>query len=73
MRAVVRIVAGRFEARRRGFNAFFGVRMVGESKKFVIFAIRNCGSSSVGRALASQAKGHGFESRLPLVEKQPLT
>ena len=24
------------------------------------------GSSSVGRALASQAKGHGFESRLPL-------
>ena len=25
-----------------------------------------CGSSSVGRALASQAKGHGFESRLPL-------
>ena len=24
------------------------------------------GSSSVGRALASQAKGRGFESRLPL-------
>ena len=26
----------------------------------------NCGSSSVGRALAFQAKGRGFESRLPL-------
>ena len=26
----------------------------------------SCGSSSVGRALASQAKGHEFESRLPL-------
>ena len=25
-----------------------------------------CGSSSVGRALASQAKGRGFEPRLPL-------
>lgn len=25
-----------------------------------------CDSSSVGRALASQAKGHGFESRLSL-------
>ena len=25
-----------------------------------------CGSSSVGRASASQAEGHGFESRLPL-------
>ena len=25
-----------------------------------------CGSSSVGRALAFQAKGRGFESRLPL-------
>ena len=28
--------------------------------------ISSCGSSSVGRALASQAKGRGFESRLPL-------
>ena len=26
-----------------------------------------CGSSSVGRASASQAEGHEFESRLPLV------
>ena len=31
--------------------------------------MKNCGSSSVGRALASQAKGHGFESRLPLSMK----
>ena len=28
----------------------------------------SCGSSSVGRALASQAKGHEFESRLPLLK-----
>jgi hypothetical protein len=28
--------------------------------------LTDCGSSSVGRALASQAKGRGFESRLPL-------
>ena len=27
---------------------------------------KNCGSSSVDRALAFQAKGRGFESRLPL-------
>ena len=27
----------------------------------------NCGNSSVGRALASQAEGHGFEPRLPLI------
>ena len=29
-----------------------------------------CGSSSVGRASASQAEGRGFESRLPLYESQ---
>ena len=29
----------------------------------------NRGSSSVGRALASQAKGRGFESRFPLKKK----
>lgn len=32
-----------------------------------------CGSSSVGRASASQAEGHGFESRLPLKETQEFT
>ena len=31
------------------------------------------GSSSVGRALAFQAKGRGFESRFPLNENQALT
>ena len=31
-----------------------------------IFAHLNCGSSSVDRALAFQAEGRGFESRLPL-------
>ena len=30
------------------------------------FIKSDCGSSSVGRASASQAEGHGFESRLPL-------
>ena len=31
-----------------------------------IFAHKNCGSSSVDRALAFQAEGRGFEPRLPL-------
>ena len=31
-----------------------------------IFAHKNCGSSSVDRALAFQAKGREFEPRLPL-------
>ena len=30
--------------------------------------MKNCGSSSVGRASASQAEGREFESRLPLDE-----
>ena len=30
---------------------------------------KNCGSSSVDRALAFQAEGRGFESRLPLFFK----
>ena len=30
---------------------------------------KNCGSSSVDRALAFQAEGRGFESRLPLSER----
>ncbi len=29
----------------------------------------SCGSSSVGRASASQAEGHEFEPRLPLIMK----
>ena len=32
--------------------------------------IRNCGSSSVGRASAFQAEGRGFEPRLPLKLRQ---
>ena len=33
-----------------------------------------CGSSSVGRASASQAEGHEFEPRLPLkAEKQKIS
>ena len=34
-----------------------------------IFAHKNCGSSSVDRALAFQAEGRGFEPRLPLLER----
>ena len=30
---------------------------------------KNCGSSSVDRALAFQAEGRGFESRFPLTRK----
>ena len=39
---------------------------------FLNFATHIRGSSSVGRALASQAKGHGFESRLPLGENDGI-
>ncbi len=31
-----------------------------------------CGISSVGRALASQAEGRGFESRIPLNRKKKI-
>lgn len=37
------------------------------------FAKINCGNSSVGRALASQAEGRGFESRFPLKKKACFT
>ena len=36
-----------------------------------IFAHKNCGSSSVDRALAFQAEGRGFEPRLPLSKENP--
>ena len=36
------------------------------SRKLPNFASWKCGSSSVGRASASQAEGRGFEPRLPL-------
>lgn len=39
---------------------------VGLLKISYICATFRCGNSSVGRALASQAEGHGFEPRLPL-------
>ena len=43
------------------------------NKKIFTFAGYFCGNSSVGRALASQAEGREFESRLPLIENQSLT
>ena len=33
---------------------------------------KNCGSSSVDRALAFQAEGRGFEPRLPLLMKTSI-
>ncbi len=38
------------------------------SKKISTFVPQKCGSSSVGRASASQAEGREFEPRLPLTE-----
>lgn len=35
-------------------------------KSVPLHCINECGSSSVGRAWASQAQGRGFEPRLPL-------
>jgi hypothetical protein len=40
--------------------------------KIVLFLEQASGSSSVGRALASQAKGRGFEPLLPLFIKALL-
>jgi hypothetical protein len=39
----------------------------GDFEKISIFASLYRGSSSVGRASASQAEGRGFESRFPLL------
>ncbi len=44
--------------------------MLGDSDKDIIFVLLS-GNSSVGRALASQAEGRGFESRFPLKQKGP--
>ena len=41
-------------------------------RRFVEMHDNICGSSSVGRASASQAEGRGFESRLPLFESVTL-
>ena len=37
-----------------------------ESESGILALFSLCGFSSVGRALASQAEGRGFESRIPL-------
>ena len=37
-----------------------------DKKSVPLHYINECGSSSVGRAWASQAQGRGFEPRLPL-------
>ena len=38
----------------------------GTNSPFFLFLLHSGGISSVGRALASQAEGRGFESRIPL-------
>ena len=41
--------------------------------KSILNKIRNCGSSSFGRAIAFQAIGGEFEPRLPLFTELPAT
>ena len=43
-----------------------GVRIKRSGSSFFTISTIRCGISSVGRALASQAEGRGFESRNPL-------
>ena len=43
-----------------------------DKKSVPLHYINECGSSSVGRAWASQAQGRGFEPRLPLTESQAI-
>ena len=50
---------------------FFEPKVV-KNKRFVYFCTIQRGSSSVGRASASQAEGHEFEPRLPLLRKHSL-
>ena len=49
----------------KDLNSFGQQWLCGFKSRFG-YKISTCGSSSVGRALASQAKGHEFEPRLPL-------
>ena len=60
----------------RGSNPFLSAINKRESKSpgFLIIALTMiCGSSSVGRALAFQAKGREFEPRLPLYGEKRIT
>ena len=50
----------------RKFAAEFEKNSGANSKDVILYPALNRGHSSVGRALASQAKGRGFESRCPL-------
>ena len=68
--------------KRRALTAYRGFESLSlrninkkESKSpgFLIIALTICGSSSVGRALAFQAKGREFEPRLPLYSEKRIT
>lgn len=50
----------------KDLNSFGQQWLCGFKSRFGYLLRHLCGSSSVGRALASQAKGHEFEPRLPL-------
>ena len=71
--AVLKTVEGNTS---RGSNPFLSAINKKESKSpgFLIIALTIiCGSSSVGRALAFQAKGREFEPRLPLYGEKRIT
>ena len=59
---------------KKDYVSLFSSKTVVVSDFFITFAVGNrCGSGSVGRALASQAEGRGFESRLPLKKLKSTT
>ena len=58
------------ERRRRELPRGNDRQMREAQRKRRLSETRKCGSSSVGRALAFQAKGRGFEPRLPLKLRQ---
>ena len=53
-------------------NTLIPIETYKNLQRFVDMHDNICGSSSVGRASASQAEGRGFESRLPLYESVML-
>ena len=54
-------------ARVRDEISFKNAKTASPFKENIVSSQAERGSSSVGRALASQAKGRGFEPRLPLM------
>ena len=59
-------------AKKRKKNYFFLKKELTCQKNLLLLQSKKGGSGSVGRALASQAEGRGFESRLPLQKASGL-